>query len=98
MPLSIASLASHRTAPVSRAPDPTGVQGSTAGWGSVLDRLLTQLQRAPASATSPHAKLHQLTEVLRVQSEVSQYHLRVELVSKVSESAVASIRKLQQNS
>jgi len=38
-----------------------------------------------------------LRELLQLQYDLSRYHLRVEVLSKVAESAVASIRKLQQN-
>jgi hypothetical protein len=37
-----------------------------------------------------------LTELLRLQMDVTRYQLRVEVVSKIAESGVASLRKLQQ--
>jgi hypothetical protein len=45
----------------------------------------------------PERSLDQLSGLLKLQADIGQYQLRVELVSKVSESAVASVRKLQQN-
>lgn len=62
-------------------------------WDMVVDRI-QQLSRKDASF-SPHAR--GLGELLTIQREISEYQLKVELVSKLSESAVASIRKLQQN-
>jgi hypothetical protein len=41
-------------------------------------------------------RAQQLGELLRLQVDVSRYHLKVEMLSKVAESAVASLRKLQQ--
>ena len=73
------------------------VLGRPAEWGTLVDRVVTSVQRLGQSGASPAPQLQQLTELLRVQSDVSRYHVRVELVSKVSESAVASIRKLEQN-
>jgi hypothetical protein len=41
--------------------------------------------------------MQQMGDLLKIQTDISRYQLKVELVSKVSEGAVASIRKLQQN-
>jgi hypothetical protein len=99
MSLQVASLVPHGATPtpLQRVPHPSSVLNVPGDWGTLVDRMITNVQRAGQSNASPAAQLQQLTEILRVQSDVSRYHLRVELVSKVSESAVASIRKLQQN-
>lgn len=99
MSLPIASVASHATAttPLHSVPNSGSLLGRPADWGSLVDRMIANIHRSGQSGTNPTMQLQQLTELLRVQSDVSRYHLRVELVSKVSESAVASIRKLQQS-
>jgi hypothetical protein len=50
-----------------------------------------------APGVRPERSLDHLSGLLKLQADIGQYQLRVELVSKVSESAVASVRKLQQN-
>ena len=42
-------------------------------------------------------RVTQLAELLKVQTELNRHQLRVEFLSKISESALATIRKLQQN-
>lgn len=66
-------------------------------WDAIVARVnkLAETGIQPSIKTSQ--QVEQLSGLLRLQVDVSRYQLRVELVSKVSESAVASIRKLQQN-
>jgi hypothetical protein len=55
-------------------------------------RLLTQTATsAPASATA------QIADLLKLQVDVSRYQLRVEMLAKIADSAMTSMRKLQQN-
>lgn len=69
-------------------------------WSDLINRLSNSTNIQPTSSlgiTNPVKGLDQLSGLLRLQMDLSRYQLRVELLSKVSESAVASIRKLQQN-
>lgn len=67
------------------------------GWGDIVGRLGHYVQQATRPGLSPTGQIDQLSGLLKLQIDVTRYQLRVELVSKVSESAVASMRKLQQN-
>jgi hypothetical protein len=79
----------------------TAMRGSNTpinqGWNEIVSRI-SQLttQGLKQSQVGPN-QIDQLSGLLKLQVDVTRYQLRVELVSKVSESAVASIRKLQQN-
>ena len=67
------------------------------GWQEILSRVSQLSKMGSSSGVRPERSLDQLSGLLKLQADIGQYQLRVELVSKVSESAVASIRKLQQN-
>ncbi len=73
---------------------------SSLRWGEIAERVSTYMGRPLAQGFAPgrfgQGAVGQLTDLLRLQMDVAQYQLRVELVAKVSESAVASLRKLQQ--
>lgn len=73
---------------------------SSLRWAEMAERVSTYMGRPPAQGLAPgrfgQDGVGHLTDLLRLQMEVAQYQLRVELVAKVSESAVASLRKLQQ--
>lgn len=47
-------------------------------------------------AQDPATAINDITKILQLQTELQRYQLRVEVVSKVSECAVATMRKLQQ--
>jgi hypothetical protein len=70
-------------------------------WREISTRVAQQLA-APAQlrgaevGSSAAARTTQLSELLKLQVEVSRYQLRVEMLAKVAESAVASLRRLQQ--
>lgn len=66
-------------------------------WNDIAQRATQLAQGALRDSHSPATQIDQLSGLLKMQVEVTRYQLRVELVSKVSESAVASMRKLQQN-
>lgn len=75
-----------------------GMSTATSGeWQGIVSRVTQYAQRAAQHHQSPRVQIQHISDLLRVQADVSRYQLRVELVSKVSESAVASLRKLQQN-
>lgn len=70
---------------------------SSRSWSDIAQKM-SQLMNAPAkSSLQTSQQLGNLTELFKLQMDVSRYQLKIELVSKVSESAVASMRKLQQN-
>jgi hypothetical protein len=79
-----------------------GTQGASPTKADSWDAIATRVSKLAeggmqSSSTNPNRHIEQLSGLLRLQVDVSRYQLRVELVSKVSESAVASVRKLQQN-
>jgi hypothetical protein len=65
-------------------------------WKDIVAQVSHYLSASSAKATSSPASLGQLTGLLRLQIDVTRYQLRVEVVSKIAESAVVSLRKLQQ--
>jgi hypothetical protein len=67
------------------------------GWSDIVGRLGQYMQTTLRPGISPISQIDQLSGLLKLQVDVNRYQLRVELASKVSESAVASMRKLQQN-
>ena len=71
--------------------------GPNQGWSEIVSRIGQYVNHGVRPTASPTAQIDQLSGLLKLQVDVSRYQLRVELVSKVSESAVASMRKLQQN-
>lgn len=84
--------------------DTTGMPGGagsvkvleSSSWGEIAQRVGQHLTPLAAKSGSSAVKAEQLAELLRLQVDVSRYHLKVEMLSKVAESAVASLRKLQQ--
>jgi hypothetical protein len=68
-----------------------------AGWNDIVSRVARYAKQGSVAPNSPTGQIDQLSGLIKLQMDVSRYQLRVELVSKVSESAVASMRKLQQN-
>jgi hypothetical protein len=66
-------------------------------WSEILSRVSQLSKMSAAPGVRPERSLDHLSGLLKLQADIGQYQLRVELVSKVSESAVASVRKLQQN-
>lgn len=66
-------------------------------WGAVLQQTLERVRTISQKPPSVTQHMQQMGDLLKIQTDISRYQLKVELVSKVSEGAVASIRKLQQN-
>lgn len=66
------------------------------GWTEALDRALQGSAKTTEIVTAPGDRLKQLSELIRLQMDVCRHQVQVELVSKVAESGVASVRKLQQ--
>lgn len=71
--------------------------GPNQGWSDIVSRIGQYVHQGVKPGVSPTVQMDQLSGLLKLQVDVTRYQLRVELVSKVSESAVASMRKLQQN-
>ncbi len=67
------------------------------GWQEIVSKVSTYLSTSTTKAPAAPETLRQLTGLLRLQMDVTRYQLRVEVVSKVAESAVTSLRKLQQS-
>ena len=74
-----------------------GAKESAGGWQDIASRVSTYVSAPHVSGPTGQHSLKELSGLLRLQLDVTQYQLRVEVVSKVAESAVASMRKLQQN-
>jgi len=66
-------------------------------WSAVLQQSMDRFRIGAQKAPSVAQHMQQMGDLLKIQSDISRYQLKVELVSKVSEGAVASVRKLQQN-
>lgn len=73
----------------------SGTQGP--GWSEIVGRISHLTKHGLKNSAPSHSQINQLSGLLKLQVDVTRYQLRVELVSKVSESAVASMRKLQQS-
>lgn len=66
-------------------------------WNEITHKM-SEFLGAPSKSSLPISQqLGNITDLFKLQMDVSRYQLKIELVSKVSESAVASMRKLQQN-
>lgn len=74
-----------------------GAKPQNGGWNEIVSAVSSYVAAPLNSAQSPQKSLDQLTGLLKLQMDVTRYQLRVEVVSKVAESAVASLRKLQQS-
>ena len=66
------------------------------GWRNVAAHVTRLLKNPPMQGASVQTQSRQLGEMIQLQMEVCRYQVKVELVSKVAESSVASVRKLQQ--
>jgi hypothetical protein len=66
-------------------------------WSAVLQQTLERVRGISQKPPSVAQYMQQMGDLLKIQTDISRYQLKVELVSKVSEGAVASVRKLQQN-
>lgn len=84
---------------VGRSSEVSGVSSTKTpqDWQKVLARLESNLQAGGPGKINGKGGLEGLTGLLRLQVDVSRVQMRVELLSKVAESAMASLRKFQQN-
>lgn len=82
------------TVPAVEPAGPSGSPQPASGWVDAFDRAVGSISRPVAAG--PDVRLKQLSEMIRLQMEVCRHQVQVELVSKVAESGVASVRKLQQ--
>ena len=80
----------------SEAALPTSGTNVGSGWGGVLENALSGVNRELRAGTAPELRVKQLADMIKLQMEVCRHQVQVELVSKVAESGVASVRKLQQ--
>ena len=78
-------------------PSPAATSEGVQGWHEVVRRMSSIMQGAGGKPGTPEAQVKQLGEMIKLQMDVCRYQVKVELVSKVSESGVASVRKLQQS-
>ena len=67
------------------------------GWRDIVNKISTYLPTSTTKAPSAPDALRHLTGLLQMQMDITRYQLRVEVVSKIAESGVASLRKLQQS-
>ena len=70
---------------------------TTGGWQDIVHKVSSYLSTSTTTTAGPSGNLNHLTGLLRLQMDVTRYQLRIEVVSKVAESAVASLRRLQQS-
>ena len=90
------SAAVPTAAPLEAASVRAEMSSPGAGWVEAFDRAVGSVTRARSGATAADDRLKQLSEMIRLQMDVCRHQVQVELVSKVAESGVASVRKLQQ--
>ena len=75
-----------------------GKEGLSMHRQPLWDSFAARIQKHSGGQDLPSiTQAHALADLLKIQREIGQFQLKVEFVSKLSESAVASIRKLQQN-
>jgi hypothetical protein len=69
-------------------------------WGEIVEATTRMLSRpgglGGGQRRDSESVLNQMTGLLKLQTEVTQYQLRIEFASKACESFTASLRKLQQ--
>jgi|688.fasta_scaffold06308_7 hypothetical protein len=82
--------------PVPELVSPIVGTNTGSGWGEVFQRALSGVAKETRGASASDLRLKQLTEMIQLQMEVCRHQVQVELVSKVAESGVATVRKLQQ--
>jgi len=70
---------------------------TTGGWQDIVNKVSSYLSTSTTKTAAQSGALNHLTGLLRLQMDVTRYQLRIEVVSKVAESAVASLRRLQQS-
>lgn len=70
---------------------------TSGGWQDIVNKVSSYLSSPTTKTSAPSGALNHLTGLLRLQMDVTRYQLRIEVVSKVAESAVASLRRLQQS-
>lgn len=73
-----------------------GTESHAGGWHDIVSRVSGFVSAPKTTSPTGPESFKNLSGLLRLQLDVTQYQLRVEVVSKVAESAVASLRKLQQ--
>lgn len=84
------------------APGKCSIAGSScqlgaSAWSAVSQEAVRRIvSQGAATAVAGTDGIGELSRLLQLQTEVQRYQLRVEVVTKVAECAVASIRKLQQ--
>lgn len=85
--------------PIPRIGDPTtdGAKMESGGWQGIVSKVTSYVTVSKPGAPTAQDILKQMSGLMRLQMEITRYQLRVEVVSKVAESAVASLRKLQQS-
>jgi hypothetical protein len=92
----IAQVSIHASMPEVGALLESGSESHSGGWHDIVSRVSGYVSNPAQTFRGGPESLKDLTGLLRLQLDVTQYQLRVEVVSKVAESAVASLRKLQQ--
>jgi succinate dehydrogenase/fumarate reductase flavoprotein subunit len=85
------ALKSPETAPVHT---PLGSQSE--GWNQLINRFTKITEGNSGVAPTAAGMQKNLTELLKLQMDVGRYQLRVEMLSKVADSAMVTIRKMQQ--
>ncbi len=66
-------------------------------WSAVLQQSIAQVSQRSQKHAGVSEQIAQMGDLLKIQADIGRYQLKVELVSKVSEGAVSTVRKLQQN-
>lgn len=72
------------------------LEPSKHSWSELTHKLQQVVNATVDSKSSSQPPREPLAEMFKLQLEMNKLHMRVELCSKVAESASASIKKLQQ--
>lgn len=73
-----------------------GLDKHNGSWAQVTDKLLQTINSNSSAKLSSQPSGEYFAEMFKLQIQMNRLHMRVELCSKVAESASTSIKKLQQ--
>ncbi len=105
--ISLLAINAHTVPPTGEASLTKAPNSNSGGAGASWSEVAGRIEKGGSSLSVDGSKVEalsrqgdkvtQLAELLKVQSELHRHQIRVEFLSKISESALATVRKLQQN-
>lgn len=70
--------------------------GRVGGWADITSRVGAVMNGGSAVRGVSDSGARQMSEMIKLQMDLCHYQVKVEFVSKIAESGVATVRKLQQ--